>query len=275
MNELTRKFKGKKRIKKEDLDPTGVNLLFMSQVEAPKGFVREWLELGNIVGLVKESFVYTELTRFNMTKKKYVDIKLNWRNISQETRYGSYGHYIFTNGETDFYNDIRTFLKKEELSLMNKLESLRGIVKNITIDVDVDPVGIPSVSIGDVTRWELCYDVFIPYFDYVTENNDIWRNGTDKEYLIPNPYLIKNGMDNKDPYNLITPAYNSACNVKSLSTFGISEEVLNKFNEKLNKILKDLKYSLESLCNNQFNPSARNRLAEVDKWNAYKNHYLK
>lgn len=275
MNELTRKFKGKKRIKREDLDPTGVNLLFMSQVEAPKGFVKEWLDLGNIVGLVKESFVYTELTRFNMTKKKYVDIKLNWRNVSQETRYGTYGHYIYLNGETKFYNDIREFLKKEELSLMNKLESLRGIVKNISIDVDVDPLGIPRLYINEVTRWELCYDKFIPYFDYVTENNDIWRDGSDKEYLIPNPYLIRNGMDNRDPYNIITPAFDSGCNIKSLSTFGISEEVLDKFNEKLNKILKDLKSSLNSMCNDHFKPFARNRIAELDKWNAYKNPYMK
>ena len=232
-------FKGRKRIPIEELKnlpATDDNvLLFMSQVEAPKGHVKEWLELSKKIDVpILPLVIIREYSRF--TKENFSNCKINIEYSDKDSRSSDeFGYFLRSLPELPEYCNIISEAAKN-IDLI--VPSLNGIVKEVTLYLDTRPNGEVEISVKDVNYFNC---IRKDYFDYDTRNDVVARNrmGENDFFVSCNPYGDTNPFYPED----------SEWSKKGIKMFGISEESLDHWNSYLNESMRSIEDQIKSVIN--------------------------
>nr|DAU86009.1 MAG TPA: hypothetical protein [Caudoviricetes sp.] len=233
-------FKGRKRIPIEELKNLPASddnvLLFMSQVEAPKGHTKEWLELSKKISIPVLPFVIIrEHSRF--TKENFSNCKINIDYCDRDSRDSDeFGYYLRSLSELPEYCNIISEAAKN-IDLI--VPSLNGIVKEVTLYLDTRPNGQVEVSVKDINYFNC---IRKDTFSYDIKNDVVARieKGTNNFFVSCNPYGETNPYFPED----------SKWDKKGLQTFGISEESLDHWNSYLNELMRSIENQIKEVIVN-------------------------
>lgn len=249
-------FKGRKRIPIEELKnlPAADDnvLLFMSQVEAPKGHVKEWIELSKKISIPVLSFVIIrEYSRF--TKEDFSNCEVNIEYSDRDSRDSDeFGYFLRSLSELPEYCNI---ISEAVENIDFIVPSLNGIVKEVTLYLDTRPNGQVEVSIKDINYFNC---IRKDTFSYDIKNDVVARieKGKNDFFVSCNPYGETNPYYPED----------TKWDKKGLQTFDISEDKLDKWNADLNKMMRDLEDTIKSVINNM-DQKIKNNITH--DWNEY------
>ena len=210
-------------------------LLFMSQVEAPKGHVKEWIELSKKINVPILPFVIIrEYSRF--TKENFSSCKVNIDYCDRDSRDSDeFGYFLRSLSELPEYcNVISEAVKNINLTL----PSLNGIVKKVILYLDTRPNGQVEVSVKDVHYFNC---IRKDEFGYDTRNDVVARveKGTNIFFVSCNPYGETNPYFPED----------TKWDKTGIQMFGISEDELDKWNAELNKTMRSLEEQIKEVIN--------------------------
>jgi hypothetical protein len=233
-------FKGRKRIPIEELKnlPAADDnvLLFMSQVEAPKGHTKEWLELSKKINVPVLPFVIIrEYSRF--TKEDFSNCKVNIDYCDRDSRDSDeFGYFLRSLKELPEYCNIISEAAKN-IDLI--VPSLNGMMKEVNLYLDTRPNGQVEVSVKDINYFNC---IRKDHFDYDVKNDIVARTekGTNNFFISCNPYGETNPYFPED----------SKWDKKGLQTFGISEESLDHWNSYLNELMRSIENQIKEVIVN-------------------------
>lgn len=233
-------FKGRKRIPIEELKNLPIEhdnvLLFMSQVEAPKGHVKEWIELSKKIDTpILPFFIIREYSRF--TKESFSNCKINIEYSDRNTRDSDdFGYYLRSLKELPEYcNIISEAVEKINLTL----PSLNGIIKEVNLYLETRPNGQVEVSVHDILYYNCIQK---DHFSYDRSNYPVARvtKGTNDFYVSCNPYGSFNPYFHEE----------SEMGAGGVKVFGISGNELDNWNVKLNQLMRSLEDQIKIVINN-------------------------
>ena len=233
-------FKGRKRIPIEELKNLPLAddnvLLFMSQVEAPKGHVKEWLELSKKIDVpILPLVIIREYSRF--TKENFSECKININYSDRDSRDSDeFGYYLRSlEALPEYCNIIFAAVEKIQLSL----PSLNGIVKEVNLYLDTRPNGQVEVTVNDVNYYNC---IRKDQFNYDRKNDVVARieKGKNDFFISLNPY---------GDTNLYSPE-DSKWDKKGIKMFGVSEDELDNWNAELNKLMRSLEDQIKEVILN-------------------------
>lgn len=233
-------FKGRKRIPIEELENLPIEhdnvLLFVSQVEAPKGHTKEWLELSKKIDTpILPFFIIREYSRF--TKENFSKCKININYCDRDSRSSDdFGYYLRSLEKLPEYcNIISAAVEKINLTL----PSLNGIVKEVSLYLDTRPNGQVDVSVENLLYYNCMQK---DYFSYDRSNYPVARvtKGKNEYYVSCNPY---------GSFNPYFPEENEM-DAGGVKVFGVSVEELDNWNIELNKIMRSLEDQIKVVINN-------------------------
>lgn len=233
-------FKGRKRIPIEELKNLPIEhddvLLFMSQIEAPKGHTKEWLELSKKIDIpILPFFIIREYSRF--TKENFSNCKININYCDRDSRDSDdFGYYLRSLEKLPEYCEIISeAVKKIKLTL----PSLNGIVKEVKLYLDTRPNGQVDVSVENILYYNCMQK---DDFSYDRSNYPVARvtKGKNEYYVSCNPY---------GSFNPYFPEENEM-GAGGVKVFGISVEELDNWNIELNKMMRSLEDQIKIVIDN-------------------------
>lgn len=233
-------FKGRKRIPIEELKnlPAADDnvLLFMSQVEAPKGHVKEWLELSKKIDVpVLPLVIIREYSRF--AKENFSNCEINIDYSDRDSRDSDeFGYFLRSLPELPEYcNVISEAVEKIDLII----PSLNGIVKEVNLYLDTRPNGQVEVSVKDINYFNC---IRKDHFDYDTRNDVVARieKGKNDFFVSCNPYGDTNPYYPED----------TEWDKKGIQMFGISEATLDHWNSYINELMRSIENQIKSVIDN-------------------------
>lgn len=233
-------FKGRKRIPIEELKNLSAEddnvLLFMSQVEAPKGHTKEWIELSKKIDVpILPFYIIREYSRF--TKENFSNCKINIEYSDRDSRDSDeFGYYLRSLKELPEYCNI---ISETEKNINLTLPSLNGIVKEVNLDLETRPKGQVEVTVHNVSYFNC---IRKDEFSYNTTDDVVARieKGKNDFFISLNPY------GNSNPYR---PEDNKWSKT-GIQMFNISEKDLDQWNADLNKIMRNLEDQIKTVINN-------------------------
>ena len=250
-------FKGRKRISIEELKnlPAADDnvLLFMSQVEAPKGHVKEWIELSKKISIPVLPFVIIrEYSRF--TKENFSNCKINIDYSDRDSRDSDeFGYYLRSLTTLPEYCNVISEAVKE---LDFIVPSLNGIVKEVNLDMETRPNGQVEVTVHNVN-----------YFNCIRKNEFGYDENDDVVFRIEkgkNDFFISlNPYGDTNPYK---PEDNKRSSKLGIGEFGISEESLDHWNSYLNELMRSIEDQIKSVIDNM-DQKIKNNITH--DWNEY------
>lgn len=250
-------FKGRKRIPIEELKnlPAADDnvLLFMSQVEAPKGHTKEWLELSKKINVPVLPFVIIrEHSRF--TKENFSNCKINIDYCDRDSRDSDeFGYYLRSLTTLPEYCNVISEAVKE---LDFIVPSLNGIVKEVNLDMETRPNGHVEVTVHNVN-----------YFNCIRKNEFGYDENDDVVFRIEkgkNDFFISlNPYGDTNPYK---PEDNKRSSKLGIGEFGISEESLDHWNSYLNELMRSIEDQIKSVIDNM-DQKIKNNITH--DWNEY------
>lgn len=232
-------FKGRKRIPIDELKNLPASddnvLLFMSQVEAPKGHVKEWIELSKKISIpVLPFIIIREYSRFS--KENFSNCKLNIDYCDRDSRDSDeFGYFLRSLSELPEYCNVISEAAKE-IDLI--IPSLNGIVKEVNLYLDTRPTGEVEVSVKDINYFNC---IRKNHFEYDTRNDVVARieKGKNDFFVSCNPYGETNPYFPED----------TKWDKKGIQMFGVSKDELDKWNADLNKLMRDLEEQIKEVIN--------------------------
>lgn len=250
-------FKGRKRISIEELKNLPASddnvLLFMSQVEAPKGHVKEWIELSKKINVpVLPFIIIREYSRF--TKENFSNCKINIDYSDRDSRDSDeFGYYLRSLKELPEYCNI---ISEAVKNIDFIVPSLNGIVKEVNLDMETRPNGLVEVTIHNINYFNC---IRKDEFSYDEKEDVVFRieKGKNDFFISANPYGEKNPYKEED---------NKKSSKLGIGEFGISEDKLDKWNADLNKLMRDLEDTIKSVINNM-DQKIKNNITH--DWNEY------
>lgn len=234
-------FKGRKRIPIDELKnlPAADDnvLLFMSQVEAPKGHTKEWLELSKKIDVPVLPFVIVrEYSRF--TKENFSNCEVNIEYSDRDSRDSDeFGYFLRSLKELPEYCNIISEAAKN-IDLI--VPSLNGIVKEVNLDMETRPNGQVEVTVHNVNYFNC---IRKEEFSYDTKADTVFRieKGKNDFFVSLNPYGDTN------PYK---PEDNKRSSKNGIEEFGISEVSLDHWNSYLNELMRSIENQIKSVIDN-------------------------
>ena len=234
-------FKGRKRIPIEEVDEMSRKnpnlLLFMSQVEAPKGHVKEWMELAKKIDVpMRPLFITREYSRFN--KENFSNCKINIIYCDRDSRSSDdFGYYLRCMDELPEYCNIISEAV-ETIDLI--IPSLNGIVREVNLYLDTRPTGKVDVSVKNINYFNC---IRKREFSYDEKDEVVFRIEKDKNdfFVSANPYGEENPYKEED---------NKKSSKIGIGEFGISEESLDHWNSYLNELMRSIENQIKSVIDN-------------------------
>ena len=234
-------FKGRKRIPIDELKnlPTSDDnvLLFMSQVEAPKGHIKEWLELSKKIDVpILPSIIIREYSRF--TKENFSNCKINIEYSDRDSRDSDeFGYFLRSLKKLpEYYNIISEAVKKIDLII----PSLNGIVKEVNLDMETRPNSLVEVTVHNINYFNC---IRKDEFSYDEKEDVVFRieKGKNDFFISANPYGEKNPYKEED---------NKKSSKLGIGEFGISEVTLDHWNSYLNELMRSIENQIKSVIDN-------------------------
>lgn len=234
-------FKGRKRIPIEELKNLPASddnvLLFMSQVEAPKGHVKEWIELSKKISIPVLPFVIIrEYSRF--TKEDFSNCKVNIDYCDRDSRDSDeFGYYLRSLKDLPEYCNIISEAV-EKINLI--IPSLNGIVKEVNLDMETRPNGLVEVTVHNINYFNC---IRKDEFSYDKKEDVVFRieKGKNDFFISANPYGEKNPYKEED---------NKKSSKLGIGEFGISEATLDHWNSYLNELMRSIENQIKSVIDN-------------------------
>lgn len=250
-------FKGRKRIPIEELKNLPLAddnvLLFMSQVEAPKGHTKEWLELSKKIDVpILPMIIIREYSRF--TKENFSNCKINIDYSDRDSRDSDeFGYFLRSLPELPEYCNI---ISEAVKNIDFVIPSLNGIVKEVNLDLETRPTGEVEVTVHSVNYFNC---IRKNEFSYDTKDDVVFRveKGKNDFFISLNPYGDAN------PYK---PEDNKRSSKIGIGEFGISEASLDHWNSYLNELMRSIEDQIKEVIINM-DQNVKNII--IHDWKSY------